>query len=190
MKSNETPKFLSVEFHARFFPALLRSSAFPRERGGTGFSSIMELPVMLALSIVLVVIGIPSALSRNSIIGWTLAGTGMVGMAALFIHSIMSARDGKPSYENFLSGIFFFFVVLGVSAGIFIGKLQHSLAFGISVSAAGLIAGYLIGIAAGLWLQYLGWIASFISIFSGIAILGIVIVDFVVIFGSVFGRGV
>ena len=180
------PKFLSFAFHAGFFPALLRGRLRPRERVGTGFTSIVEFYVSLAFCFILVMIGIPKAVSDRSIIGWVVGGIGAAGIVALLIHSICSHKD-PPSFDCFLIGVFFFFVVTGISAGVFFGTLEHSLPLGLLVGSGGLIAGYLLGILAGLWFQYLGWLASVVNGLAGLAVAGMFFVDLVLLSGALFG---
>jgi len=127
----------------------------------------------------------PSAVSRGSFIGWLVGGIGAAGILALLINSIFSRKE-PPSYDCFLIGVFFFFVVLGISAGVFVGTLEHSLSLGLLVGSGGLIAGYLLGILAGLWFQYLGWLASMVNILAGLAVFGMFSVDLVLLAGSLF----
>jgi hypothetical protein len=178
------PRFWSLEFHTRYFPALLRMRLTPNERAGSGFTSSLEKYFLFVLCFIIVVLGIPSAVLHHSIIGWIAGGIGAAGLAALTINSIFSGKI-QPDYENFLTGIFFFFVLLGLSAGIFAGSLNHSLLQGIVIGAAGIIAGYFIGIAAGLWFQCMGWLASLLNGIAILACVGILFVDLVILAGSI-----
>lgn len=181
-----TPKFLSLEFHTRFFPSLLKSRLRPKERMRTGFSPAMDHTVVLAVCFILVIIGLPSAVDNRSVLGWVLTGLGLAGFAALFIQSIASQWGEKPSYDDFLAGIFFFFITLGLTAGIFVGTMNHSLLLGLLVGSAGLLAGYVLGIFAGLWFQHLGWLASMMNLIAGLAIIGMLVVDMVLLSGAIF----
>lgn len=174
-------KFFSIEFHTRFFPSLLWSRLRPIKRVGTSFVPI-EIYIVFAFCFVLAVAGIPNAITHHSIIGGVVGGTGVVGVLSLFISSICS-RTGSPSYDGFFIGVFFFSVVLGLTAGIFTGTLEHSFCFGLLRSAAGLVAGYVLGIFAGLWLQYLGSLAVMLDMLAGLAIIGMIVVDLVLLFG-------
>lgn len=184
-KTDMRPKFLSLEFHTRFFPAFLWSRLRPRDRVGTGFPSAVGLQVMFVVCCILVILGLPGAVSNRSFIGWILAGAGAAGILALLINSLCSRREA-PSYDGFLSGVFLFFVALGISAGVFVGTLEHSVPMGLLIGLGGLIAGYLLGIMAGLWFQYLGWLASMVNILAGLAVLGMLCVDLVLLGGSLF----
>ncbi|MEK6589056.1 MAG: hypothetical protein AABZ11_00080 [Nitrospinota bacterium] len=183
---NIPPKFLSFEFHTKFFPALLFNRLRPKkEDEGVSFppSVYTEATIALAICGVLTAIGMPSAISEGSIIGWIIGGIGVAGILALFILSVKSGLEEPPSYDDFLMGIFFFFISLGISAGIFNGALKHSLPLGITGSLAGLIVGYMLGIFAGLYMQYLGWTAVLLNMLAGISIIGMVIVDLALLFG-------
>ena len=180
-----TPKFWSLEFHTRFFPALLRGRLTPREREGSGFTSSLEKYFLFALCLIFVIIGIPGAVLHHSVIGWIAGGIGAAGIAWLTVNSIFSGNI-QPDYENFLTGIFFFFVLMGLTAGIFTGSLNHSLWLGLVVGAAGVIAGYFTGIAAGLWFQYMGWMASLLNGLCMLGCIGMFMVDLVILGGSLF----
>jgi len=181
-----TPGFISFEFHVRYFPGVLLNRLRLGGRQETGFPSTMEHHIVLAVCIILLVLGIPAAVSGGSIIGWIAGGIGAAGTIALAINSILSRRGEPPSYDDFLAGVFFFFVFLGISCGVFIGTLQHSLLLGLSAGFAGFIAGYLTGIMAGLWLQYLGWLAVTMNALAGLAVLGMFAVDLVLLSGALF----
>jgi hypothetical protein len=181
------PKFLSFEFHTRYFPGMLLSRLRRSGRQKTGFSSTMEHYIALAVCIILLMLGIPVAVSSGSIIGWIACGVGAAGTVALVINSILSRKGEPPSYDDFLAGVFFFFVFLGISCGVFVGMLQHSLIQGLLAGFAGLIAGYPTGILAGLWLQYLGWLSVAVNGLAGLAVLGMLAVDLVLLTGALFG---
>ncbi len=109
MKAGPPPGFLSVEFHARFFPAFLWGRLRPKQRTGPGFNSFLELHLFLIICVVLVAIGAPAALAHRSIAGWIAGGIGAAGLFAMLINSILSRRGEPPSYDGFLAGFFFFF---------------------------------------------------------------------------------
>jgi hypothetical protein len=179
-----TPKFFSVEFHARFFPAIIRNRLRPEERERTAFSSTFEHYIVLAVCIILIFLGLPSAVNNNSFIGWIVGGAGAVGIIVLFIHSIVSGRGNPSEYGRFLTGVFFFFVTLGVSAGIFVGSLNHSLLTGLLLGSAGILSGYFLGILAGLWFQYLGWLSGVLNGVAWLAVFGMLLVDIVILVGT------
>ena len=187
MKADTPPKLLSIEFHTQFFPAFLWNRLRPKQRTGSGFNSSFELYITLAVCIILVVIGLPSALSRGSIAGWIMSGIGAAGILTMIINSIASSWGKVPSYDDFLVGFFFFFVTLGLTAGIFISTLNHYPFFqSLLISAAGLILGYVLGILAGLGLQYLGWMAAILDALAGLMVFGMLMLDLVLLSGALF----
>ena len=189
MKTDAPPKFLSVEFHTHFFPSLLWGRLRPKQqRTRSGFNSSLELYIVLAVCAVLVAFGVPAALSHGSIAGWIASGLGVAGILALLVNSI-SSRQGEPlSWDDFLAGIFFFFIFLGLTVGIFFSTLEHfPLFLSLVLCAAGLIAGYVVGIFAGLWLQYVGWMATVLNQVAAPAVLGMLVLDLVLLSGAMSG---
>lgn len=179
-----TPNFLSLEFHFRFFPALLwKRLRTGGERGGTGFTLPLEFPVLFVVCCVLVIIGLPGAIDKKSVVGWIMSGIGLLGILFLIINSLTSRKDAL-SYDNFLPGIFFFFVLLGITAGIFTGSLNHSFRMGFLAVLGGLIVGYLIGIYTGLWFQRFGWLASIINGMAWLGVIGMIVLDMVLLAGA------
>lgn len=177
------PSILSFEFHTKFFPQLLWSRLRPKKKDQEGvcFPPPMEFMLAPFLCLILAAIGVPLVLNRGSIVGWILSIIGLGGISALFISSVFSQRGNRPTYNDFLIGVFFFFLFLGTTVGIYIGTLEHSLSLGLLSGAGGLLFGYVMGIFAGLWFQYLGWIAPFVNMLSGVAIIGIIFVDLVLL---------
>ncbi|MGA2224409.1 MAG: hypothetical protein ABSH41_08215 [Syntrophobacteraceae bacterium] len=181
-------RFLSVEFHTRFFPAFLWGRLRHKQRAGSGFNSFFELYLVLTICVVLVAIGVPAALSHRPIAGWVISGIGAAGILAMLINSILSRRGEPPSYDDFLVGFFFFFLVFGLSAGVFIGALEHYPLFQcLLIGAAGLLAGYAMGILAGLGLQYIGWLAAVLDPLAGLMVFGMLVVDLVLLSRGFFG---
>jgi hypothetical protein len=173
----KSPKFLSWEFHARFFPRLLASRMRPKKQQRTGFvhSGIMEGMILVAVCGMLLAYGLPSVLKHGAIAGWIATVIGAGGIIAIFIASAYMQRGIKPSYDDFLLGIFFFFVALGTLGGIIVGISMHSPWIEVTTGAAGLCIGYLIGLLAGQWFQYLGAISG--------------VVDAIACFGAVVAAG-
>ena len=165
------PKFLSLEFHTGFFPRLLRDRLLRKgkESGGTTFTSTMEMMLCVAVCVILAAIGVPSAVNRGSIAGWIAAIVGVGGILALLVVSVAAQWGTRPSYDNFLIGVFSFFLSLGIFIGIPVGMENHSLMLGVSASLAGLAGGYVLGILAALGLQYLGWMAIIVNMLAGFA---------------------
>lgn len=129
----------------------------------------MEITIAFAICLILVVVGMPLALTRGSIIGWILSIIGGGGVLVLLISSVAAYWGNRPTYHHFLTGIFFLFVSVGIFIGIPFGMDKHSPWLGALTSLAGLFAGYVLGIFAGLRLQHLGWIAVLINMLAGFA---------------------
>lgn len=164
------PRFFSLEFHAEFFPQVMKNR-FRRNKMGsqtTAFSSTMEMMISLAGCVILAIIGIPPALTHGSIIGCILSIIGIGGIVLLIIISIGSQIGNRPVYDDFLTGVFLLFVCLGLFIGIPVGMNYHSLGLGLSASLAGLVAGYVLGIVAGLRLQHLGWLAMVVNMLAAL----------------------
>lgn len=140
-----------------------------KQEQATSFTSTMEMMIALALCLVLAGVGIPLALSKGSIIGWILSIIGVGGGAVLLISSVATQWGNRPTYSDFLMGIYFLFVSLGIFVGIPVGMDKHSPWLGVLTSLAGLLVGYVLGIFAGFRLQHLGWIAVPIDLLAGFA---------------------
>jgi hypothetical protein len=165
------PIFLSLDFHTRFFPQLLLGRYIRRkktETKETTFISTMEMFITLAVCLILAAIGIPSAVTRGSILGWILSIIGVGGTILLLVISVGAQWGTRPSYDDFLGGIFFFLLSLGAFLGFPVGMTTHSPWLGILAGLAGLLAGYVLGIFAGLWLQCLGWFAIPVNMLAGL----------------------
>jgi hypothetical protein len=129
--------------------------------------------IIFAVCLILAVIGIPMAWTQGSFFGWILSIIGIGGIVALMILSVASQWGNRPTYDDFLTGIFFFFVSLGLFLGIAVGMDRHSFWLGVSASLAGLAGGYVLGIFAGLRLQHLGWMAvimNMLAVFGAIVL--------------------
>jgi hypothetical protein len=163
------PRFLSLEFHLRFFPRFLRSHLKSKKMGtgGVAFTSTLEMIVALAVCLILAVIGIPLAVNQGSILGWVLTFIGAGGIVALFIQSVASQWGDRPTYDDFLAGIYLLAVALGIISGIPVGMDHHAPVAGLFTSIGGFIAGHALGIGAGLQMQRLGWIAVIANMLAG-----------------------
>jgi len=178
------PKFLSLEFHARFFPGVLRDRLHrkKREEQGTTFTSTMEMIISFAVCLILAGIGIPSAWNQGSVVGWILSIIGVGGIVALMTLSVGSQWNDRPTYNNFLIGIFFLFVSLGLFIGIPVGMDHHSFWLGLLASLGGLVAGYVLGILAGLHVQHLGWLAVILNMLGAFAAIGLGAAALIILF--------
>jgi hypothetical protein len=120
---------------------------------------------------------------RGSVVGWAVSGLGFLGAAALTVQSAWAQAGTRPTFDAFRVGAFGFFLTLGLTLGVTAGLGVHAGALKVLAAAGGLAAGYAAGIAAGLWVQYLGWIAAWIELAAGLAALGMVVVDLVLLLG-------
>jgi hypothetical protein len=185
MNAAVPPRLLSVDFHARFVPALLLRRRRIAHQARLGFHTSAARDLAVTGCIVLVVIGFPTALSRGTPGGWIAGGMGAVGFLAMLVKSIASRRGEPPSWDGFLVGFFWFFLAAGLSTGLFFSALGHYvLAHALLACAAGLIAGYALGLLAGFLMQYLGWLASVLDQLAILAILGLVVLDLVLLSGT------
>lgn len=114
-------------------------------------------------------IWITGGIDPGSTFGWILSVLGVGGTILLLIMSIGAQWGNRPSYDDFLGGIFFFLVSLGVFIGLPVGMDAHPPWLGIFASLAGLLGGYVLGIIAGLRLQHFGWFATILGMLAGLA---------------------
>ena len=106
----------------------------------------------------------------------------MGGFLYLVFDSIRSRKGYRPSFEYFRTIIFLFFVFIGITTGLAIATGYH-FGYGLKVAAgvAGLFLGYVTVIYAGLWVQYLGWMAALLDIIAVAAIAGMIILDIIML---------
>ncbi len=162
------PKFFSREFHGSFFPGVLKERLhFGKKASRRDNFYLHDRDVRIARGLRgPCLIGIPSA-AEGALWGWILSILGIGGTIVLVVMSVRGQRGERPSYDDFLIGVFLFFVALGILIGIPVGMEAHSFWLGFLASLAGLAAGYVVGILGGMWLQYLGWIAVVINMAAG-----------------------
>ncbi len=177
------PGIFSPRFHTSFFPALIWSRLRPgkEEETSVRFSRDLEWMGLLVICILLIATGVSLAV-KGAWLGWLLSLLGFLGVLTLTVFSIVSNLGAKPSYDNFLFGVFLLFVFTGLTAGLLVGRTGSSLFFLIGSGASGVLLGYFLGLLAGLWLQYLGWIASAINLAAGLLAAGLIVVDTVLLF--------
>ncbi len=176
----DPPSILSLKFHLHFFPRLLGSKLSPKknEPQATSFNHNTGLTVMVAASMALVALGVPMALGPNALIGWVLAVLGLIGILFILVNSIAGQKGLQPNYDDFHIWIFFFFVFLGFSGGLFLTSVNHQprlIVFAAGV--LGILPGYAAGILAGLWAQLLGWVSGLLNGLAGVSIIGLVLID-------------
>ena len=153
-----SPSIVSIDFHVRFFPRTLWRRLRREKQARTGFSCNFEFLIGLAACLFLMAIGIPMVSTQGSVVGWIVTLPGLAGLLALLITSIHNQWGTRPSYDEFLPGSFFFFVFLGLTAGLVLGEPA-----GKWLGIVGMISGYAVGIAAGLFFQYLGYLSAILD---------------------------
>ncbi len=181
---NIPPTFFSLSFHTRFFPSLLWRRLRPRkEEYQSPFSNHipLELTILVVVSKVAAIAGLGAGISRGSVVGWGVGILGLTAFAFFLVDSIRSQMGIRPSFDSFSFGIFFFFVVLGITVGLFEGTLLHSKSLAGWGGLAGFVAGYGAGIFAGLGIQYLGWIGGLFNHLSVAGIVGLIVLDCVLL---------
>ncbi|MBF0511646.1 MAG: hypothetical protein HQL13_04870 [Candidatus Omnitrophica bacterium] len=137
----------------------------------------MDSIIFLCLSLVLAAIGVGMVVQHGALVGWILTGLGACGLGALIIKSVMAQAGTRPSYANFLAGTFFFFVFLGMTVGLWMGKSGHSFWLEALGFCGGIVIGYGVGLLAGFWFQCLGWIAALLDMILAVAIIGLIVID-------------
>lgn len=176
------PSFFSVEFHTRFFPALIRARMNPKNENQTVFvpHNYLQAGIALLLFTTLLIIGLAS-LTTMPLIGYGGSIIGGIGIITVFGYSIYIYRGIKPSYDTFLFGVFAVCVAFGITTGIFITAIgwHTPVLWRIAGGIAGLIAGYCAGIWGGLYMQKLGFVAFMLEGVAIPAIVGMVVVDMV-----------
>lgn len=180
------PKLLSWEFHTAFIPRLLWARIRPGRAapGRTTFNSTLELTLALAAGFIVAALGVAEAHRSSPVAGWILGVVGSGVVLAVIATSIASQRGERPTYDGFLAGIFFFFLFLGFTAGLFASVVNHASREADAAAAAlGLLAGYAAGLFSGFWAQRLGWVALLLNTFALPAIAGLLVVDAVLILG-------
>jgi len=180
-ETNKQPLFFSLEFHTSFFPALLWRVLHPKKRKHESIFAghiALEYPVLAVISIITGIYGMVEIFDSGLIIGWACGIIGLGGFIYFLCNSIHSRMQIRPSFEYFRVIIFFFFVILGITIGMEIGIAYH-LSYGLRIILllAGFLLGYLSGIGGGLWIQYLGWIASLLDVLGIMSIVGMIFFD-------------
>ena len=189
MDNFSPPGILTVDFHTRFFPKLLRSRIFMEETSGssTSFTSNLEMTLGLFLCLLMSTFGTPMAVQQHSVFGWILLSLGIVGIIFIFISSLIAQWGVRPTFDNFLAWTFLFFLFLGFSAGLFLSSVNHwSHGIVLGASVLGILAGYGVGIFAGLWFQCLGWISGLLNGLAALLIVGLILVDMMMFYVNIF----
>lgn len=176
---DRAPSFFAPDFHTKFFPRLLRYRLRRRETPRP-FGAPIEYHVVVVVAGVAAVLGLPAA-ARGSLAGGVFGGMGAAVLLLLGMMSLRSSLKFRPGWQEFLPAVFFFFVMLGLTAGLYWASLHHSRWLGLLASATGILAGYVAGIVAGLWIPYLGLIAALFDGLATLAVVGMLVLDVLLI---------
>jgi hypothetical protein len=192
---DEQPSPWSADFHLRFLPGVVRRRLGPAP-AGSGFASHGSLVSGLgfAVSTVVLLFALPGAIGASP--DWlsrALALLAAAALVALVVLGIRAQRGVAVSYDAFSVGIFTFCIVLGGTAGLWsvlfgaedrIAAAQSAGAHGLINLAAvlgGLVAGYAVGVPAGLWAQRLGPLGSLLGALAWPAVIGMIATNLVLL---------
>lgn len=175
----------SIPFHRDFFlPFIINSINARKSNTSTHFADFFpyEYVVLFMITMTGVVTGIYAYLSEGSVFGGITGLLASAGFAALMVFSIRSRSDREILWKRFMITTFMFFMLAGLSLGLYTGMLVFNsflskFIFGI----AGMIAGYFVGIPAGLYMQSFGWTGQLINIIMIPVMIGLCIIDIVVL---------
>lgn len=144
----------------------------------------MEILIGAAVCAIAIAVGLPSLLPgpRRNWFWGGVAVLGMVGLLALIVWSVRNQWDNPVTYEEFHPGAFFFVILLGVSAGLWLGTSSHATLVAVAAGVAGALIGYVLGIFAGLWLQALGPLGTLLGLLTYLGVIALVGVDLILIF--------
>jgi len=173
------PSVFSPSFHLRFFPRLLWSLR-PRlgapTPGSLARHALHEHTLLPAAAILVLVTGTSLAGGEHPALGWTLAAAGGAGLVALLVHAVWTRPREAPTWEGF--GVTLFALALALAVGgCLIAGLRLPALHLLSLTAASLVAGYIVGLAAGFWVQVLGYMEGPVRFVAGIAVIGVGFVD-------------
>jgi hypothetical protein len=185
----QAPPFWSRDFHLRFLPGVIRR----RLRGEpqpTGFASHGTLYFTLAVfaCLALIAIGLPGSVGPDP--SWVARAAllvGVLGLGRAIVASLAAARQSPPTYDAFLVDVFAFCIILGGTIGLWgavFGAHAPARSWPTALAtAAGLVAGYLVGIPAGLGFQRLGQIGTILRVLAWPAVIGLLVTAMVLLSG-------
>lgn len=176
----DTPPLYSLAFHLRFLPALL-TSRFQTHAKPAARAAISPLGTILVVCAVLMMAG-THAYSTYPLLVLVLFGLAGLGLGYVVILSAHEARGTRPSYQGFLFGLFFFAIFLGLGAGVILGANEPAWQKWI-LASFGAFVGYWLGLVAGLQGQRLGFVSQLLDGLSLPAIIGLITVEIVLLFG-------
>jgi len=154
------------------------------------FSGHLPLEFTLAIffCLFLLLSGLPGLITKRSFLSGLMTFAGFTGLAAMFISSLLSERRSRIekgtgySFDDFVPAVFFFFIILGLTAGLSLGYIQGSWRLALIYSLVGLLLGCIIGVFAGIGINYLGWIGIYLVYLGYLLMLGMAILDLILIY--------
>lgn len=180
---DKSPNLLSMAFHRDFFLPFIITSLNRRKAGTTThFADYFpfEYIVLFIIAMAGVMTGISSYLSNGSTVGGIVGLLASAGFAVLITFSVRSRTEKNVTWKRFMITTFMFFMLLGLTIGLFAGMaIWKSFIAKMILGTVGLAAGYLAGIMAGLYMQYLGWIGDLINLLLVPIMIGLIIVDII-----------
>jgi hypothetical protein len=174
------PSFFSWQFHARFLPGVIWRRITGRLPRGSSHARYEQI---IALVAACAAIGFAIAPAmRGSVVAILIAAAGAIGIAVLVIQSVWSARTGPLTYDAFAVAPLIACIVLGADLGLAAGRgVNVETPMRVGYAAVGAIAGYVVGVGAGLMTQRLGWMAAFFSLITGLATIGLILLAFILL---------
>jgi hypothetical protein len=179
------PGFFTPAFQQDFFVPLLIRSIRAKESGRRSpFEGHvpLEFPVLLVVSVVAAIIGLPAYRAHGSVIGGIAGLAGVAGFLVLLVNSIGTPPNRTALWTGFMAPTFMVCVLIGITVGLFLGAVVWKTVLAKwALGVVGLLAGYVAGIAAGLGMQWLGWIGRLLQAFAIPLIIGLIALDIVLI---------
>ncbi|MBM3250376.1 MAG: hypothetical protein FJZ09_06010 [Candidatus Omnitrophica bacterium] len=189
----DQPGILSLRFHIKFFPEVLRRCFLRRKSKGQEYQSPfanhfpIEFTLAIIFCVVLLVAGLPGLIGKRSLISGAMSLLGAGGLIAMLVSSIRSENKnraelgGRYTFDYFVTGVFLFFLLLGLSAGISLGYLKGSPAQMVLYGLTGIAAGYIVGLFAGIGINYLGWFGTYVVYLFYFLMIFLVLFDIILI---------
>lgn len=169
-------EIFSLIFHKDIFLPFIWQKLKPGHKVHPPVSSVhcsYEYILLPVVPISILVAGLSHLQNTAGIIAVIIGAVGLLSMLTQSIYSLRGT-DFKPTLGNFCLGFFLFFIMSGILSGLIIGHSQSSW-YKLGGAALGMTIGYFVGILAGMWGQYLGWMGIIIEYICWITLLGMTI---------------
>ena len=176
-------KLFSPAFHRSVFLPLLFRKLKPKKKvdeTSITFGLPFEYTILAVVAIAFMLFGFGNYPSMIGIIAGILGACGFAGLLFASIRSEL-ASDQKPSLDDFRVCPFLFLVLFGITAGLFFASGYPVIWIKILAAAGGLIVGYFLGIPAGMYMPYLGWMGGIIEMVLWLSMVGLVIVSIILV---------